>query len=349
MGTTSEYDFVFIISDLATGGGQEATLNQAKALERRGVTTLVIALNDLPMGFQPETPFLVLKGHRVKWIRVLKQAVWLRKNFAENLAIIICVMEYAIILAWLSGLSFQAIFHSDLNWKYRGFKRWLLHFFINIPSNLKSFVSTPSIRSGLHPLVQKKVSILKNPIPTLVNIKPRSLDCPYIIFVGRLVDVKDPLWALGVFKESGLSGKCRLVFVGEGPLKDTLKTAAKEADLGEAIVLTGWIDYPDEYIAGADMMIVSSRSEAYPTVIIKAFQLGIPVFACRSTSGYEELLADGRGVIAKSGETSKVGEELYRFYADNKGRKQFVQQSRVFIQNEALPDYGDYLLQQIVK
>jgi glycosyltransferase involved in cell wall biosynthesis len=91
------------------------------------------------------------------------------------------------------------------------------------------------------------------------------------VVIGALAglrDVKD-LTAL-VRAVGGVSGRVRLVIVGEGPERANILQAAAAMGMADKLVLPGFLNRPYRYIGHFDMLALSSRSEQFPISVVEA-------------------------------------------------------------------------------
>ena len=93
-----------------------------------------------------------------------------------------------------------------------------------------------------------------------------------------------------------LSGKIDFKFVcaGDGAEKQSLQTLAKDTGLQDRIIFTGVLSPDKVYqeLCGADLFILSSRSEGRPNVLVEAMASGLPVIAS-DIEGIRELIDHG--------------------------------------------------------
>jgi glycosyltransferase involved in cell wall biosynthesis len=95
--------------------------------------------------------------------------------------------------------------------------------------------------------------------------------------VAGLRAVKD-LPAL-VRAAGGLSGKFRLVIVGEGPERQAILNAADAMGITDKLVMPGFVDRPYRYMRAFDILALSSKSEQFPISVVEAMAAGLPIAA----------------------------------------------------------------------
>ncbi|WP_244099308.1 glycoside hydrolase family 99-like domain-containing protein [Burkholderia gladioli] len=66
----------------------------------------------------------------------------------------------------------------------------------------------------------------------------------------------------------------------------------------------------DQYYAGADVLALSSREDPFPSVVLEALEVGVPVVAFEGASGSAELLATGCGVVVPFEDVAAFGAAL---------------------------------------
>ena len=93
--------------------------------------------------------------------------------------------------------------------------------------------------------------------------------------VAGLRAVKD-LPAL-VRAAGGLSGRFRIVIVGEGPERQAIQDAATAMGIEDRVVLTGFVDRPYRYMRHFDILALSSKSEQFPISVVEAMAAGLPI------------------------------------------------------------------------
>ena len=115
--------------------------------------------------------------------------------------------------------------------------------------------------------------------------------------------------------------KHRIILLGDGSKKKEIEDFIAKNKLKNTFQILGFKSNPYKYIKNADIFILSSRTEAYPTVLIESLILGIPVMAT-NCGGVNEILEDGRlGMIVSHSE-----DEIY------KGMKDIILQKDLYLE-----------------
>ncbi|WP_242097588.1 glycosyltransferase family 4 protein [Sphingomonas sp. CROZ-RG-20F-R02-07] len=107
---------------------------------------------------------------------------------------------------------------------------------------------------------------------------PGFVPDPKTVTIGALAGlraVKD-LAAL-VRAVGGLSGKVRLVIVGEGPERARIAQAAAAMGIADRLTMPGFLPDPHAYVGLFDILALSSRSEQMPISVIEGMAAGLPV------------------------------------------------------------------------
>jgi glycosyltransferase involved in cell wall biosynthesis len=100
-----------------------------------------------------------------------------------------------------------------------------------------------------------------------------------LIYVGRLVEIKRPERLIQIL--SKLPDTFRLLIVGDGPMWDAVHQHANQSGIADRVVMMGKLQHVDalKYISISDDLILTSETEAFPTVVFEGLALGTNVFA----------------------------------------------------------------------
>ena len=108
-----------------------------------------------------------------------------------------------------------------------------------------------------------------------------------VIFVGRLVPIKQVDHAIKAFSMSNLSGK--MAIVGDGSERQKLEALTKELNISDRVDFLGWVDEPHTLMLQSRCLIMSSLYEGSSVTLAEAIFLGLPIFSYNSSSGIQDL------------------------------------------------------------
>ena len=113
-----------------------------------------------------------------------------------------------------------------------------------------------------------------------------------VLGVGRLAPQKDFLTLLEAFQRVSVERSCRLVILGEGPMRSELEGRVRALGLEECVSLPGWVENPYAFMARAALFVLSSRHEGFPGALVEALACGCPAVSTDCPAGPAEILED---------------------------------------------------------
>ncbi|TZG25841.1 glycosyltransferase family 4 protein [Sphingomonas montanisoli] len=133
---------------------------------------------------------------------------------------------------------------------------------------------------GRHPAIVVENWVTPPPAPTRADVRARldlPADRPVALFLGRLEARQKglDLLAEAMRRQSGGLRKWTFVFVGDGPDRALIDSLA--ATPGLDIRAPGWSDAGTDYLAAADVLLMPSRWEGVPLVMLEAMDYGVPL------------------------------------------------------------------------
>jgi glycosyltransferase involved in cell wall biosynthesis len=171
---------------------------------------------------------------------------------------------------------------------------------LGLPSNTIQVLYNPAITPAIF-------AQAKQPIGGSIE---KWLSTPYIVSVGRLSPEKDFSTLLKSFHDVKEAIPHNLLILGEGPMRGQLEEMVDSYDLRQRVLLAGYIENPYTVIAGADLLVSSSKWEGLPTVLIEALALGTKVVAT-DCAGSREVLQDGNlGVLVPVGNEPALSQAI---------------------------------------
>jgi glycosyltransferase involved in cell wall biosynthesis len=120
-------------------------------------------------------------------------------------------------------------------------------------------------------------------------------DAPLLGGFFRLSEEKCPLDFLHVLREvRNYVPNAAAVLVGDGPLTDVVNRAICELQLSGAVFRLPRVFDVTPIIAACDIILLTSRAEGTPNVLIEAQSAGVPVVATNAGGIYETVAPAGR-------------------------------------------------------
>ena len=140
-----------------------------------------------------------------------------------------------------------------------------------------------------------------------------------ILNVGRLVSVKGQavlLEAIALVRQRGLD--VAVTIVGDGPLHDSLRDAARDLGVEDSVEFTGSVGQDDiaAHYRNADLFCLPSLREGVPVVLMEAMASGVPVIASRIMGIPELVEHDVTGLLVPPGRADALAEAIARLAGD---------------------------------
>jgi glycosyltransferase involved in cell wall biosynthesis len=120
-------------------------------------------------------------------------------------------------------------------------------------------------------------------------------DAPVLGWVGRLSHEKGADIAIAAM--TFLShAECHLAFVGEGRERTALESQVAAAGLGKRVHFLGMVPDAAAVLRAFDALLLSSRTEGTPMVLLEAIHARVPIIAS-AVGGVPDLLPAGTGLL----------------------------------------------------
>lgn len=177
---------------------------------------------------------------------------------------------------------------------------------------------------------QERIAVVPNGVDTdHFQPDPAPGTGPLVLYIGRLVEEKDPLNLLEGFRlASERLPEARLEIVGNGPFRRALEARIKGYSLQSRVrLLPGSADVR-QHMKRASLFVLASTQEASPNVIIEAMAMGLPVVATR-VGGIPELVEDGRtGILVEPRDPRALSDAVTSVMSDEALRRRMGLQGR---------------------
>lgn len=139
-----------------------------------------------------------------------------------------------------------------------------------------------------------------------------------LIFVGRLVEQKDPMTFLKAIKSFKENYKVdfQVDILWDGPLKTQMERYVLENHLEKEIFFHGWVSKSEmlTYYQTANLQVISSLAEAMSIATLESLSTGQYILST-PVSGNVDMIAKGiNGDFFDYGNTKELSEKIYEYY-----------------------------------
>ncbi|HUG06690.1 MAG TPA: glycosyltransferase [Candidatus Limnocylindria bacterium] len=115
------------------------------------------------------------------------------------------------------------------------------------------------------------------------------------------------------------SPSCRFAIVGDGPMRETWQKLAGELGVAEAIVWTGYRRDVSRLLAAADLFVLPTLRDAFPTVLLEAMAAGKPIVAS-DVGGVPEIVDDATGRLVPPADEGALARAILEALRDRHWR-----------------------------
>ncbi|WP_238343428.1 glycosyltransferase family 4 protein [Pseudomonas sp. RW3S2] len=148
-------------------------------------------------------------------------------------------------------------------------------------------------------------------------------------YVGRLSSEKGPdLFLDTLIPLCQRHPRLHAVMLGDGPERATLQARIEAAGLAERITLPGFQRDMPAWMTRLDALVISSRTEGTPMILLEAMQDGVPVVAF-GVGGIPDVIEHGRsGLLAAPLAVDELAAHLQALLDDPQQAEELVARAR---------------------
>lgn len=326
---------LFILPTLNIGGAEKVTINILNSLNSKVFDIHLIVIDSRYKNLESS----INKGINIKYLnitktrnaffRLAKEMVSLKPDIVfsslnrTNILILLIKLIYPFFKTVIREPSMPSVQLQN------GYMSAKVKFIIKLlyPFAYKIIAQTKYMKKDIETVYnidENKVIAINNPIDKIYiqncleeeqnpfEQYPNRLNC---LYVGRLSDEKNPLFLIDAFEEV-IKGNNRfhLYIIGDGYLKEDVLKSIKEKQLDENIKMLGFQSNPYPYIKNADVVLLCSKWEGLPNVVIESLFLDTPVVSTLSTPVLNDLIVQGRnGYLVEEYDNEKFAKAILNF------------------------------------
>ncbi len=215
--------------------------------------------------------------------------------------------------------------HFQTHYRRSAIFRWLARWLLRIPARIGvqgeswvPFLEDAGVDRGRIVIVP---NWLGHPAAAPRVRKLRSDRPVHLLFAGWMTAAKG-LPELIEAARLLAAGRCDFVLTmaGGGDLLDQARAAASEPLLTGRLVVTGWLDREalGAAMEQADLLVLPSRAEGFPNVVMEALAAGLPVIATRVGAIPDSVTEGANGRLVPVGDAGAIADAV-RSYRDTPG------------------------------
>ena len=139
-----------------------------------------------------------------------------------------------------------------------------------------------------------------------------------VLFVGRLLVQKGVFDLVEAFRLARLQVDCLLVIAGEGPERQALTRTIMRQGLTAAVSMPGYLagDELRQAYQDADVFVLPSYREGFPTVIAEAMDAGLPIITTQIRGAADVLVQETNALFVPPRRPELLAENLVRLLRD---------------------------------
>lgn len=193
-----------------------------------------------------------------------------------------------------------------------------------------------------------------NPIEDLPIKKPEdwNIEQPYILFLGRMdTEVKNLPLLLEAYSQSQLPDlNVPLVMLGGGEGIAFIKQRVQELGIEDKVKIRPYSPYVGWVLKNAKFLVLSSRYEGFPRVLIEALSVGTPVVSVDCQSGPKEIIRQEKnGLLVPNNATDALANAMTRMYTDEELYNQCKAFAKESVQHLTMGHIAKQWEEQILK
>ena len=322
----------FVITELNVGGAEQSLVELVTRMEPRGYRPLVVSLGPPPEG--PRTGLVEQLENAEIPLLFLNAKSWYQfPAIARKLKRFLREKKPCIVQSFLYHANLVASFAAP---KYSKFIAGIRVAEPSRPRNLlekyclRRADRTVCVSEGVRQHAMKhrlseihKLVVIGNGVGATKN-PPRpetAPDAPFLVFVGRLHSQKGLLEAHAEIETIlNQHPEHHLAFVGDGPLRTELENKF-DLTLKERVHFVGWQPDARGWIRHADLLLLPSRWEGMPNVVLEAMAESTPVATARFP-GIGEIL--GPATHLQAADLDAFAQIAGRILGEKKTREEIV-------------------------
>lgn len=147
---------------------------------------------------------------------------------------------------------------------------------------------------------------------------------------GRLSEQKDPITTIKAFKNVNEKySNTKLIYVGSGELDNDVKEYAKENNILDKVIITGWVNDVEKYIPTFDIALLPSKWEGFGLVLIEYMACDKPIIASK-IGGIQNIINDREnGLLFETEDYKQLCDSVVELIEDSTLKNNIINNNKI--------------------
>lgn len=172
-------------------------------------------------------------------------------------------------------------------------------------------------------------------------------DTPVILFAGKFIEKKQPLFLVEAFARLRTEMPCWLLMAGDGPLRPAIEDRIRRLNV-PGIILTGFLnqtELPEAYAAADLFVLPSSFMETWGLVVNEAMNFSLPVVVTDKVGCAADMVLEGwNGFVVSHQNVDALKNAMARLAGDAGIRREFGQRSLDLVSKYSIKSCADEIV-----
>lgn len=175
----------------------------------------------------------------------------------------------------------------------------------------------------------EKTCVIRHGVDVEDEFNPETIDVPndlataevprekfIVSFMGRFSEEKRPEMFVDIAHALSHNDRMNFVMLGNGPEYEQVKQYIARLNLDDRIYAPGFVDDMKPFLKLTDIVVIPSRIEGIPIILMESLAMGVPVVAS-NIGGIPSILKDGdNGFLCNPARIEDFVERLQTLYDD---------------------------------
>ena len=209
------------------------------------------------------------------------------------------------------------------------------------------------VSDNLKDVLVERIKAPRHKLTTIINgistdlfshrPRPRALmeefsipdKCRVIGTVARLDAIKDQLSMIKAFENvTKRFNNCRLIMVGDGPMRDELEEYISARGLQQQVIITGPRSDVPEFLNLFDLFVLSSLSEGTSISLLESMASGLPAVVTRVGGNPAIVEHETDGLVVEPSDPAALADAILRLLSDENLLRTFSERSAAKVRRD---------------